>query len=359
MKAVTVKGFCPNVCIDAEKGDKEIEESITISEVDKPALDGQKDKGKIIIKVLACSISAGDTHTLRGNIVLLHPTNGFPFTPGMDVCGVVEEVHPDIKDFEAGQTVVASSETMGGMAEYMKLDVTKMLIKPSNVNETEAASCWSAVTSWNAVMDYVKKGNRVLILGGSGGVGSAAITLAKKVAGASFVAATSTQSSMCEELGADVVINYRKKNWWEVPEYKENKFDVIIDTVGGGNFTDRAVNVLKTSVHGGTFVAVCGDEPIIDANTWLKLIKFFFSIPGRPLYTWFWGRWNPRYVTLFPYNEVDACRNVLKLMSEDKLQIRLDPSCPLSLTVDGAQRAFKVVGSRHAHGKIVIDMGKK
>lgn len=361
MKSIVVNEFCSSVCIDTAKGDEQINKNIVMSEVDKPTLDDKKDKTKLIIKVLTCSISAGDTHTVRGNIIAIHPPNGFPFTPGMDVCGVIEEVHPAIKDFEVGQIVVASTDMMGGMAEYMKVDVSesKTLIKPSNVRNTDAASCWSAVTSWNAVMDYVKEGDRVLILGGSGGVGSAALTLAKKVAGASLVVTTSTQSSMCKDLGADVVINYKDSNWWEVPEYQENKFDVIIDTVGGGNFTDRATKVLKTRSNGGTFVAVCGDTQVIDADTWPKMLKFFFALPLRPMYTWFFGRWNPSYVFLFPYNEADACRNVLKLISEEKLKIKLDPASPLPFNEKGVQQAFRIVASRHAHGKVVVDMQKK
>merc|ERR1712232_756799 len=217
-------------------------------------------KPSMIVKVLACSISAGDTMILSGNIIFLKPT--LPYVPGMDVCGRVEEVSEGLSEFKEGDIIVASNgmTPVGGMAEYMLVDPSLAALKPLSVDITQAASCiTSAATAFNAVK-YIKENDRVLILGGSGGVGSSAITLAK-LSGASYVVAVSTQQIMCLKLGADEVINYTQRNWWEVEEYQSNKFDVIIDTVGGGNFYDKGTNVLKTGKDGGYFIAVTGDDP--------------------------------------------------------------------------------------------------
>merc|ERR1712071_599777 len=144
--------------------------------------------------------------------------------------------------------------------------------------------------------DYAKEGDRVLILGGSGGVGSSAIQIAKKHKKASFVAATSTQAKLCTELGADRVIDYRKEDWWAIEEYRKEKFDVIIDTVGGGNYYGRAEEVLKTGKKGGTFVAVTGDDPQPDCRTYGKLLKFFSKMLGRAIYTKLKPSTLPKYV---------------------------------------------------------------
>merc|ERR1712157_151470 len=101
-----------------------------------------------------------------------------------------------------------------------------------------------------------------------------------------------TQGDMCKELGADKVIDYREEDWWTVEEFKKNKFDVIIDTVGGGNYYDRADKVLKTGKQGGCFVAVTGDDPKPDCRSYWKLLKFF----GGMLTAAFYGKWSARCV---------------------------------------------------------------
>ena len=187
-------------------------------------------------------------------------------------------------------------------------------------------------------------------------MGSAAIALAKHVAKASFVATTSTQADLCKSLGANVVVDYRTENWWErnwgedsgsndndkttgTPKY----FDKIIDCVGGGNFVDKAERVCKPGSEGGEFIAVSGDHPKPDANTWWKAIQFFANLPLRPLYTrWFAWRSVPSYSVLMPYSMPEGRKQVLELMEQGKLKIPLDSSCPLPFTVQGVEKHFRL-----------------
>jgi NADPH:quinone reductase-like Zn-dependent oxidoreductase len=307
----------------------------------------------MLIRVLACSLSPGDVIMVQGNLIFLHPGK-FPFVPGMDVCGVVEDSNGS-KAFSNGDIVVADKgmQAEGGMAEHMAIEEQEAVLKPPHVSVQEAAASSSAITARNAVMDNVQPGNRVLVLGGSGGVGSAAIALAKNV-GASFVATTSTRSELCKSLGADQVINYQKENWWEMAW--EKKFDVIIDTVGGGNFVGKANKVLKTRKEGGKFIAVCGDDPKPDATTWWKAIKFFAKLPLRPLHTWWNGRHLPDYTLLMPYDIPKGRKQVLGMVEAGSLRIPLDDRSPLAFTEDGVREAFQIVASGHAHGKIVVSM---
>lgn len=352
MKAIQVHQFIENMdVLRSEKADEFLSMN---NEVPKPE---KLQKNQMLVKVLACSISPGDIIMVQGNLIFLH--EAFPFVPGMDVCGVVVDRNNSTR-FENGDVVVASNglSPVGGMAEYMAVDEQEAVLKPKDMSNEAGASHSSAITARNSVTDNVKKGDRVLVLGGSGGVGSAAIQIAKKHAKASFVATTSTQSDFCSELGADRVINYRTENWWEIPEWRKEKFDVIIDTVGGGNFYGRADKVLKPGREGGSFVAVTGDEPKPDCRTVWKAIKFFAKMPWRPLYTWMKSRTLPKYVMIMPYDIPESRKQVIDWMQEGTLKIPLDGS-PLPFTAEGVRQAFAKVGSGHAHGKVVVSMAKE
>mmetsp|Transcript_8240 Transcript_8240/g.17889 ORF Transcript_8240/g.17889 Transcript_8240/m.17889 type:complete len:364 (+) Transcript_8240:117-1208(+) len=315
-------------------------------------------KNQLLVKVLACSISPGDVIAVQGNMLIMHQS--FPFVPGMDICGTIVD-HNGSTQFQNGTVVVASNGTtpVGGMADYMIINEAEAVVKPPAVSNEEGASSSSAITAHNAVMDYVKEGDRVLVLGGAGGVGSAAIQIAKQHGKASLVAATSTQVELCKELGADRAIDYRSEDWWAIEEFKKDKFDVIIDTVGGGNFYRRATQVLKTGKQGGRFVAVTGDNPRPDCRTVWKMIKFFANLPCRPLYTKIKSGTYPKYILLLPYGELDGRKQVLEWMQQGSLKIRLDKGSPFPFTAEGVGNAFRKVGSGHAHGKVVVQIAKE
>lgn len=363
MKAIQVHEFIPDVSNITES-------QMTLSDdVSMPV----PQKHQMLIRVLACSLSPGDVIMAHGNLIFLHPAS-FPFVPGMDVCGIVHDTngHDDAK-FQKGDVIVAANgvSPVGGMAEYMAIDAAEAVRKPPTVqNISQAAASSSAITALNAVMEHVQKGDRVLILGGSGGVGSAAIQIAKRHAGASFVATTSTREAFCKELGADRVINYRTENWWEVKEFSvssSNKFDKIIDCVGGGNFYGRAEKVLKVGKEGGAFIAVTGDDTKPDCRTVWKAIKFFAAMPWRPLYTSLRPRRFPKYVMIMPHDFAQGRAKVLEWMSKGELIIPLDggekeedASTPgaaaYPFTAKGVRDAFSKVASGHAHGKVVVSI---
>ncbi|KAL3827240.1 hypothetical protein ACHAXA_004715 [Cyclostephanos tholiformis] len=313
-------------------------------------------QNQMLVRVLACSLSPGDVLGAQGNMIFMHQP--FPFIPGMDICGEIVDSNSS-SNFKNNDVVVASNglHPIGGMAEFMVIDEGEAVILPQGVSKEQGAASSSAVTAHNAVMDYVKEGDRVLILGGSGGVGSAAIQIAKTHAKASFVVATSTQIDMCEELGADQVINYNDVDWWMVEKYQQKKFDVIIDTVGGGNYYGRAEKVLKTGQQGGTFVAVAGDDPQPDCRTVWKVMKFFSNMLVNVIYTKVNTRTLPNYVPLWPYNLAKGRKTVLGWMGEGSLTINLD-SDPLPFTVAGIREAFIKVSSHHAHGKVVVKVAE-
>jgi NADPH:quinone reductase-like Zn-dependent oxidoreductase len=145
--------------------------------------------GQLLIRVLACSTAAGDVHMMSGRLSLVLKPPAWPYVPGMDVCGVVEEIGAGAVSgfgggFSVGDIVVATNgaNAWGGLAELMAVDAKLAAPKPDNLSPVMAAACpVSAVTALHMVEKEakVKKGDRVLVLGGSGGVGTAAVQLAK------------------------------------------------------------------------------------------------------------------------------------------------------------------------------------
>uniref|UniRef100_A0A7S2V6U7 Enoyl reductase (ER) domain-containing protein n=1 Tax=Fibrocapsa japonica TaxID=94617 RepID=A0A7S2V6U7_9STRA len=347
MKAIQIHKFVEDTaCLHEDTANDYLSLS---SDVLKPSV---LKKNQMLVQVLACSISPGDIIMIQGNMIMMHPSS-FPYVPGMDICGRIVD-HNNSLNFQNGDIVVAANgfDPVGGLAEYMVINNNEAVLKPQLVSNEQAASSSSSITARNAVMDHVKEADRVLVLGGSGGVGSAAIQIAKRHAKASFVATTSTQIEFCKELGADQVIDYRKQDWWNMSEFQQQRFDVIIDTVGGGNYYDRANLVGKNGNDGGKFIAVTGDEPKPDCRTVWKLLKFFGNMAGRLIYSGFKKNSLPKYVALFPYDEAKGRKEVLDWMQKGSLTVKLDETLPF--TAEGVCQAFAKVGSGHAHGKVVV-----
>ncbi|KAI3657374.1 hypothetical protein MP638_006540 [Amoeboaphelidium occidentale] len=325
--------------------------------IDKPV----RPNGKkvLLVKVFACSLAAGDKHMLSGRLTFVLKPASLPYIPGKDFCGEVVECDATSK-FKVGVIVVAGKdfEAYGGMAEYALVKESNVCIKPSEVDTFSAASCVdSASTALLSVKcAKIKDGDRVLVLGGSGGVGSALVQLAKEF-GASLVATTSTQEEMLKQFNVSV-INYKNENWWEKTEYKDaNKFDVIFDCVGGKEHYENCSSVLKNRGEGGRFVAVVGDEPLPVANTLFQLLGFASRMVGKNISTKFHSS-KPQYLAVNSSFDLATVNSVLDYIAKGKLKIILDPVCPLPFTSDGVKTALEKITSGHAHGKVVVKISE-
>ncbi len=315
---------------------------------------GSKD---VIVKVLACSISPADTRMLDGSVdKFLHPPS-FPYVPGMDICGIVEEVGEGGSDLKVGDCIVSSNGTMptGGLAEYAIVKASSnAAIIPNGISVIEAASIpCSSVTAHQAVQaSAIKNGHRILVLGGSGSVGTALVQLARN-AGASFIVATSTDAELMKALGVDRVINYKETNWWEVPEFKENKFDVIYDCIGRDQ--DKSRGVLKTGRQGGLLIAISYKHDLEIHSYWQALKSLG---PGICKHMWssVW-RFMPRFKFFLALEaKKGELAELLELVIQGKLKVILEPNSPYEFTIDGVKKAFLLQASGHAHGKVVVKM---
>lgn len=165
---------------------------------------------------------------------------------GWDISGVVSKVGSRVKDFKAGDAVFGTIRFPGpgsSYAEYAAAPADQIALKPENISHAEAtAATQSPLTAWQALVDtgHVKKGDRVLVHGGAGGVGNYAIQIARHIGCYVITTVSGADRAFVKELGADEVIDYRT----QVFEKEVKEVDFVLDTIGGDNFV-RSLDVLK------------------------------------------------------------------------------------------------------------------
>jgi NADPH:quinone reductase-like Zn-dependent oxidoreductase len=234
-------------------------ERLRMAEVDKPA----PNAGEVLVKVLAASVNAADWHLLRGKPLFSRATLGL-LRPkhkilGGDIAGQVEAVGSDVTRFRSGDEVYANllDHGYGGFADYVAVPADVMALKPANLSFEEAAAVpMAAVTALQGLGHHgaIQPTQRVLINGGTGGVGSFAVQLAKAY-GAEVTAVTSTGNlDLVRSLGADHVVDYTTTDFTR----GGRRYDLILDTVGNRSVADlrqALAEAGKAAVTGFTSVA--------------------------------------------------------------------------------------------------------
>jgi len=331
--------------------------------------------GKLLVRVLAMSLSPGDWRTLSGSASLVrHPK--FPYVPCHDVCGTVVEVDPKLEApaFKLGDCVIGTWDMMaeGGLAEYALVDSKLTVLKPEGISTVDAAALAnSAGHALEAVRHAkIKEGDRVLVLGAGGGFGTAFVQLARD-AGASYVAATCTNEAMQKSIGVDRVIDHRTEQWWTDADFLKEPFDVIVDAAEGKVAWERAKaksSPLKSGKNGGRFLAVVMPNPTQEFKNPFQMIGFMGGFMAREAYSKMTSGRNPRYIQELTSLNADILKEVLAKVQEGKLNVILDPASPFAFTEEGVKEAFKLQAStlhpkfyeasdrRGPHGKIVIRM---
>ncbi len=207
-------------------------------------------EGEVLIRVRAAGVNPIDWKMRAGYLRTYMPIE-LPRIPGLDVAGTVEEVGPGVTAFSAGDAVFGRGT--GTYAEYATGPVATLARKPDAVSFDQAATLHvGGETAWVALFDtaHLEAGQRVLIQGGAGGVGSLAVQLARWK-GAHVIATTSTDNvDYVQSIGADEVVDYTAVRFEDVVR----DVDAVIDTVGG-EITARSWGVLKP---GGIMVVVAG-----------------------------------------------------------------------------------------------------
>jgi len=206
--------------------------------------DPQVRDDEVLIQVHAAAVNLVDAKVKSGEFKLILPYRT-PFVLGHDVAGVVLRVGPRVRQFKVGDEVYARPDDLriGTFAELIAVKEASVAIKPRNLTMEEAASIpLVGLTAWQALVEraQLKKGQKVFIQAGSGGVGTFAIQLAKHL-GATVATTTSTGNvALVKNLGADVVIDYKTSHF----EDHLSGYDVVLNSQDGETLA-KSLGVLK------------------------------------------------------------------------------------------------------------------
>jgi NADPH:quinone reductase-like Zn-dependent oxidoreductase len=304
--------------------------------------------GHVVLRVGASSFNYHDVFTVNGMPGIKVP---LPVVIGLDLAGTISELGEGVEGWEVGDRVLVNplkpgvglmgEMTDGGMAEYAAADVRQLIRMPDKVTFEQAAALPVAYGTAHRMLithHTVKAGDKVLILGASGGVGTACIILAKLL-GAEVIACAGSDEKCARlaEMGADHVVNYRTTDFskWAITQYgkpqrrtNDGGVDVVINFTGG----DTWVPSLRSLKRGGTLL-VCGATAGYDPKEDLRYVwSFELNIRGS----------NSFY-------EEDLVA-LLDLIAAGKIDPVIDRTVPLEQAVEGLAQ----IRDRTVLGKIIV-----
>ena len=299
----------------------------------------QPQAGEVLIAIKAASLNFPDLLIVQNKYQMKPP---LPFVPGSEYAGVVQAVGEGVRHLRVGQNVACLSGT-GGFGSHTIAPAALCLPLPEGFSHVDAAAfIMIYATSWHALMDraQLKAGETVLVLGAAGGVGTAAIQIAK-AAGARVIAAASSDEkcALCSTLGADATINYARSNLRdEIKRLTDGKGpDVVYDPVGG----DYAEPALRSIAWRGRYLVVgfaAGAIPSLPLN--LALLK------GASIVGVFWGE--------FARREPKANADMMAELASWYAQGRIKPVIDRTMPMAELKAAFAHMGSRGVMGKLVL-----
>ena len=310
-------------------------EALNWKEIPTPA----PQKGQVLVRIEAASLNFPDLLIVQ-NKYQMKPD--LPFVPGSEYAGVIEAVGEGVTELKVGQSVACLSGT-GGFGTHTLAPAKLCMPLPPGFPAVDAAAfIMIYATSHHALIDRaaLQAGETVFILGAAGGVGTAAIQIAK-AAGARVIAAASTDEkcALCKTLGADETINYTTQNMREVLKVlTEGKGpDVIYDPVGG----DFAEPAFRSIAWRGRYLVVgfaSGPIPALPFN--LALLK------GASIVGVFWGDFARRE----PQANAAMMAELAKWYALGKVKPVIDRTMPMS----ELKAAYAHMGSRGVMGKLVM-----
>ena len=324
MRAVLCKRFGPP-------------ESLVVEDVPSPV----PGPGEVVVTVKAAGVNFPDVLIIQDKYQVKPP---LPFSPGSEVAGIVKAVGEGVTQAKPGDKVIAFT-TYGAFAEEVKTDARRLHPLPEKMDFATASSFGLTYgTSDHALRDRgaVTAGETVLVLGAAGGVGIAAIEIAKAL-GARVIACASTNEKLavCGEHGADEGINYATEDLRErIKQLTGGKGpDVIYDPVGGP-YTETA---LRSIAWRGRLLVIgfaAGDIPRIPLN--LPLLK------GCSIVGVYWGEFTKRE----PQQFADQLRQLGAWFAAGTIKPHISARFPLHRTVE----ALQMMAARQVTGKVVIEV---
>jgi NADPH:quinone reductase-like Zn-dependent oxidoreductase len=278
-------------------------------------------ENEVLVRIMASGVNPADPLIVSGKYAKEFGTH-LPLVPGYDIAGVVVKRGAKITTLKIGDAVYAYVLWGGGWAQYAVATEGEAAQKPKSLNYVEAAAVpLAALTAWQALVDtaQLSAGRTVLIHGGSGGVGSFAVQIAK-IGGARVIATASTPNQdLLKSLGADVAIDYTKTKFEDIAK----DVDVVLDTVGGDTL-ERSYAITK---KGGivTSLRARPDQAELDK----------YGIRGAP-------------IAVKP-NATELAK-IRDLIDQKKIKVVVSQVLPLT----DAAKADRQAETHHTRGKIVL-----
>jgi NADPH:quinone reductase-like Zn-dependent oxidoreductase len=301
----------------------------------------------VLIQIHAAGVNPLDSKIRDGEFKLILPYR-LPLILGNDLAGVVVRVGSRVRRFKPGDEVYARphKDRIGTFAEFIAVKEDGVALKPTALTMEEAASIpLVGLTAWQALIEkgQLKKGQKVLIHAGSGGVGTFAIQLAKHV-GATVATTTSERNiELVKRLGADIVIDYKKDDFSAVLK----DYDVVLDTQGG-SAQEKSLRVLKP---GGKLIGIAGPpDPDfakeMGASWFLKTAMRFLSYRIRKAAK----RRDVSYSFVFMRPDGGQLSQIATLVDEGAIKPVIDRIFPFEST----KEALAYVETGRVKGKVVI-----
>ena len=303
----------------------------------------------VLIQVHAAAVNLLDVKLRNGEFKLILPYRP-PIVLGHDVAGVVVRVGPRVRQFKVGDEVYARADDfrIGTFAEWIAVRQDSVAIKPKNISMEEAASIpLVGLTAWQALVEKarLRKGQKVFIQAGSGGVGTFAIQLARHL-GATVATTTSAgNAALVKSLGADVIVDYKKDAF----EEQLSGFDVVLNSQDGKTL-QKSLGVLKP---GGHLISISGPpDPQfaqdIKAPWVVQQVMRAISFGARRRAK----RLQVGYAFLFMKASGSQLRQITPLIESGAIRPVIDKVFPF----DATNEALAYVESGRAKGKVVIKL---
>jgi NADPH:quinone reductase-like Zn-dependent oxidoreductase len=303
----------------------------------------------VLVEVHAAGVNPLDSKIRDGEFKLILPYR-LPLILGNDVAGVVVAVGPNVRTFRPGDEVYArpDKDRIGTFAEFIAIDQADVALKPKNLTMEEAASVpLVGLTAWQALVQKAKlrKGQKVLVHAGSGGVGTIAIQLAKHL-GATVATTTSAANiDLVKRLGADTVIDYKKDEFEKIL----SGYDVVLNSLGK-DALEKSLKVLKP---GGQLISISGPPDVEFAkengsNWFLQQVMRLLSLGIRRKAK----RRGVIYSFLFMRASGEQLNKITALVEAGAIHPVIDRIFPFEATND----ALAYIETGRSKGKVVVNV---
>src|SRR3954466_10345834 len=279
-----------------------------------------------LVRVIASSVNPADPLTLSGKYAKEFGTH-LPLIAGYDIAGVVEKTGASITKLKLGDAVYGYPTFGGGWADYVAVKEWEVAAKPKSLTFAEAAAVpMGALTAWQALVDIAKlhAGQTILIHGGSGGVGSFAVQIAKAQGARVIATASTANQDLLKQLGADVAVDYTKTKFEDVAK----DVDAVLDPVG------------KETLAGSYGVVKKGGivTTIVSRPDQVQLDKY--GIRGSSIWS---------------HPDGNELAEITKLIEAGKIKPVVGQVMPLTDAVKASQQAE----THHTRGKIVLKIAEE